>query len=76
MTESTDYEWTTGFGDTNYVVNLVVKEALVSLEIEDSMSNERWSGDFTSQYVEEITLKAGNFKMFSVFVKMLISALD
>jgi len=71
-----EYEWNVGFGDTNYVVNLAVKGSLISLEIEEAVSNERWSGEFTAQYVEEITLKAGNFKKFSVFVKMLISSFD
>lgn len=75
--ENSEYEWNSGFGDTNYVVNLTVKGgSMLSVEIEETVSNERWSGDFTSQYVEEITHKAGNFKKFSVFCKMLVSALD
>ena len=56
-----------------YVINLVVANSLLTLEIEDSDSNERWTGEFTSQYIEEITLKAGNFKKFSTFVKMVCS---
>jgi len=55
------------------VINLVVANSLLTLEIEDSDSNERWTGEFTSQYIEEITLKAGNFKKFSTFVKMVCS---
>ena len=74
--QDSEYEWNVGFGDTNYVVNLAVKGAMISLEIEETVSNERWSGEFTAQYMEEITLKAGNFKKFSVFVKMLISSFD
>ncbi len=49
---------------------------MLCVEIEETVSNERWSGDFTSQYVEEITHKAGNFKKFAVFCKMLVSAFD
>ncbi len=34
----------------------------------------RWSGDFSAQYAEEITQKAGSYKKFDIFVKMLASA--
>ncbi len=74
--QDNEYEWNVGFGDTNYVVMLIIKGAVLNLEIEEAVSGERWSGEFTAQYVEEITLKAGNFKKFSVFVKMLISSFD
>ena len=37
-------------------------------------NNERWSGSFTSVLVEEIAHKAGSFKKFDVFVRMLVSA--
>ena len=75
--DSSEYEWNTGFGSINYTVNLTNKnDAQLELDLEDTATNERWSGSFTSQYVEEITLKAGNFKKFSVFVKMLISSFD
>lgn len=47
--------------------------SLLSLEIEDTETNERWCGEFTSQYIEDITLKAGNFKKFTTFVKMVCS---
>eukprot|EP01031_Cornospumella_fuschlensis_P028495 gene28495-34401_t len=47
---------------------------LLTVEVEDEGSSDRWSAEFTSQYIEEITHKAGNFKKFSLFVKMLSSA--
>ena len=34
-----------------------------------------WRGEYKQKYVEEITNKAGNFKKFTVFVKMLQAAL-
>lgn len=34
-----------------------------------------WRGDFKQKYIEEITNKAGNFKKFNVFVKMLMAAM-
>ena len=34
-----------------------------------------WRGDFKQKYIEEITNKAGNFKKFNVFVKMIQAAM-
>ena len=34
-----------------------------------------WRGDFKQNYIEEITNKAGSYKKFPVFVKMLIAAI-
>ena len=36
----------------------------------------RFVGEFSKQYVEDITRKTGNFKKFPTFVKMLLSAFD
>ena len=36
---------------------------------------ERWHGEFSASYIEEVTQKTGNFKKFSVFVKMLTTSL-
>ena len=61
----------------------MIGTALLRLEVElldgdnshgHSSVNERWYGEFTSQYIEEITHKAGNFKKCPVFVKMLSAA--
>ncbi|KAJ3070048.1 hypothetical protein HDU98_006921 [Podochytrium sp. JEL0797] len=35
-----------------------------------------WRGTFSSQYIEEVTKKTGNFKRFAVFAEMLLSSLD
>eukprot|EP00602_Paraphysomonas_sp_CaronLab_P000215 CAMPEP_0185031382 /NCGR_PEP_ID=MMETSP1103-20130426/18830_1 /TAXON_ID=36769 /ORGANISM="Paraphysomonas bandaiensis, Strain Caron Lab Isolate" /LENGTH=789 /DNA_ID=CAMNT_0027566895 /DNA_START=93 /DNA_END=2462 /DNA_ORIENTATION=- len=62
------------FHGITFVVNMSAAESLLSVDIEQVDSGERWSGEFTSQYIEDISHKAGNFKKFSVFVKMLSSA--
>jgi hypothetical protein len=36
---------------------------------------QRWHGEFSANYIEEVTHKTGNFKKFSVFAKMLASSL-
>ena len=67
--------------------NSMIGTALLRLEVElldsenshgqqasHSSVNERWYGEFTAQYIEEITHKAGNFKKCPVFVKMLSAA--
>mmetsp|Transcript_6954 Transcript_6954/g.8368 ORF Transcript_6954/g.8368 Transcript_6954/m.8368 type:complete len:158 (+) Transcript_6954:152-625(+) len=35
-----------------------------------------WRGEYKQKYIEEITNKAGNFKKFTVFIKMLMAALN
>ena len=45
------------------------------IDVEEKLSGELWRGDFTAKYIEEITNKTGSYKKFSVFVKMMLSAL-
>lgn len=45
------------------------------IDAEEKHSGDVWRGDFTAKYVEEITKKTGNFKKFSVFIKMILEAL-
>ena len=45
------------------------------IDVEDKMAGDIWRGDFQAKYVEEITTKAGQYKKFSVFVKMILAAL-
>ena len=44
------------------------------IDVEDKFSGDLWRGDFQGKYVEEITNKAGQFKKFAVFVKMMLNA--
>lgn len=39
------------------------------------MNGDIWANQFTSEQLEEITLKAKNPKKFTVFIKMLMSSL-
>lgn len=45
------------------------------IDVEEKWSGDLWRGDFQSKYIEEITNKAGSYKKFSIFVKMMLSAL-
>ena len=45
------------------------------IDVEEKFSGDLWRGEFTAKYVEDITNKAGSFKKFSIFVKMLLAAL-
>ena len=45
------------------------------IDVESKMQGLIWRGDYKQKYIEEITNKAGNFKKFAIFVKMLIAAL-
>jgi coiled-coil domain-containing protein 61 len=44
------------------------------IEIEQRNTGDIWKNQFTSQYLEEITAKTGNFKKYPVFLKMLLSS--
>ena len=45
------------------------------VDVESKIQGLIWRGDFKQKYIEEITNKAGNFKKFSVFVKMFLTAM-
>jgi hypothetical protein len=49
---------------------------ILVLEAEQRSNGARWIGEFSAKYIEEMSLKTGNFKKFSLFVKMLSSALS
>ena len=50
-------------------------ESKLVIDIESKTQGLIWRGDYRSKYVEEITNKAGNYKKFGVFVKMIMAAL-
>ncbi|KAJ3230478.1 Coiled-coil domain-containing protein 61 [Chytriomyces hyalinus] len=57
-------------------LNISPKESL-SVELEalnSSAEVKRWSGSFSSQYIEQVTKKTGNFKRFTVFCEMVSAA--
>jgi len=47
----------------------------IILDVESKTQGLIWRGDYKQKYIEEITNKAGNFKKFSIFIKMLLAAL-
>jgi coiled-coil domain-containing protein 61 len=53
----------------------VVEEECLSIIIEKDDSGEQWKGEFSTRYIEDVTQRTGNSKKFSVFTKMLLSAL-
>jgi coiled-coil domain-containing protein 61 len=38
-------------------------------------TSERWGGSFAPSYVEEMTHRAGNFKEFAIFARMVVAAM-
>ena len=69
-------EWNLNFHGNSYMIDILSQGNTLSISVESNDTNQRWTSEFTSQYIEEITLKAGSFKKYSVFVKMLISAFN
>ncbi len=67
-------EFSLEFRGSQYILVLSVVNQVMTVEVESVDTNDRWSGDFTAQYAEEITQKAGSYKKFDIFVKMLASA--
>ncbi|DBB07825.1 TPA: Centrosomal protein CCDC61 [Trebouxia sp. C0006] len=64
------------FHGTAYTVTTAVQdEGSLTVEIEQQSEASRWRGNFTAQYIEDISAKTGNYKKFAVFVRMLASAI-
>ncbi|KAI9095926.1 hypothetical protein DFS34DRAFT_168309 [Phlyctochytrium arcticum] len=49
---------------------------LLRVELSDLEGREWWHASFSRSAIEDITRKTGNFKRFSVFVRMLLSAVN
>mmetsp|Transcript_39346 Transcript_39346/g.40075 ORF Transcript_39346/g.40075 Transcript_39346/m.40075 type:complete len:362 (+) Transcript_39346:168-1253(+) len=79
--ETFEQEWTHEFHGIIYYVYLYSNASVLKIEVEQiginlSDVSSCWSGEFSLQYIEEISQKAGNFKKYSIFLKMLISGFD
>ena len=66
----------------DYIISLSVfklssfdSQSNLVIDVESKMQGLIWRGDFKQNYIEEITNKAGSYKKFPVFVKMLIAAI-
>lgn len=44
------------------------------IDVESKLQGLIWRGDYKQKYIEDITNKAGSFKKFPVYVKMLLAA--
>jgi coiled-coil domain-containing protein 61 len=65
---------TAEFHGVQYFVRASADSNSLLIEVEQESNNERWCGNFSAEYVEEICAKTGNFKKFAVFVRMLATA--
>lgn len=70
-----EQEYELSFHGVEYIMTLAVDEEGLNLHVEQKYDGRRWGAIFPSQYLEDITRKTGNFKKFSLFVKMLSTAL-
>ncbi|XP_074662181.1 centrosomal protein CCDC61-like isoform X2 [Tubulanus polymorphus] len=64
------------FRGIEYIVTAHVdKPDSLTIEVEDRLTTDHWTGLFDARYVEDLTHKTGNFKQFNIFVDMLETAL-
>ena len=83
MAEEIEYECEINFQQVDYIIALNTVQMStfdptslrLIIDVEEKQTGELWRGDFTAKYIEEITNKTGSYKKFSVFVKMMLSAL-
>ena len=59
----------------SYELRVSADDGALHLDLEEHDGGQLWMGDFSAQYVEEITRKTGSFKKFALFVQMLEAAL-
>ena len=68
---------TRNFHGHEYALTVSVTNDILSVECKENYRGGGiWTSKFTSRFIEEITQRTGNFKTFSVFSKMLLSALN
>ena len=64
------------FHGVEFIITITADADHMIVEAEETKTGRRWRGDYTSKYIEDVTQKTGNFKKFTVFVKMLINSLE
>lgn len=69
-------ECTLDIRGTEYCVGASIEDGTLIIETQDIITNDIWKGTFNTKIIEEITRRTGNFKQFSVFCSMLISAIE
>ena len=68
-------EYNITLNNIDYILYLGFNEKTLELVLETEKETNYWKGNFESNYIEDMTLKAGSSKSFQVFLKMLQSAL-
>ncbi|CAG9315065.1 unnamed protein product [Blepharisma stoltei] len=58
------------------IVEIKLSSSQLNISVQEKLSEKSWIGEFSPSFIEELTLKTGNFKKFSIFTKMLISGLE
>ena len=59
-----------------YQIDIFVDDRKLEIEIIDLATNYLWIGEFSINFIENLTHKAGSSKKFSIFLNMLITALE
>ena len=74
---SINEEFQTVFHGVSYILSISLKKnsSVLYIDVEQENTGDRWRGEFSAKYIEQITQKTGNFKRFVVFAKMLTVAL-
>ena len=57
------------FRGVEYHVSYETSAHGLGIRIEESLTSEVWSAQFSGQYVEELTQKTGNYKSLDLFVR-------
>jgi len=68
-------EYNLTFNNIDYILYFSTTDVNLNLSLEQATETLYWNGSFDARYLEEITNKAGSYKSFEVFVKMLMSGL-
>lgn len=64
------------FHNKTFEISLTISQSSFILQVNEKGHKNQWRGSFSSQYIEDLTAKTGNFKKFQVFTKMLVSGLE
>ena len=60
--------------ETEYIISIIYDENCIKVVLESFDDNYYWRGVFDKKYIEDITSKAGSYKTFQVFLKIIFSA--
>jgi hypothetical protein len=69
------YEFQALHQNVEHVFTLNITENNIKILMESMGDSYYWKGNYEKKYIEEISNKAGSYKTFQLFVKMLCSAL-